>query len=196
MADKIDGLKLGFENLIIELIIPGIRLGAISVEAGRTRLSLTGLDRYFESCHHCFPPYCHAPSLTASPPVALSFKAPHGRRCLSHPQPFTHAKTIIVSQHGCHLHPPWPSFLATEGETTKPHVGKHNASSPLQSCHLILAQMGVWLGRKVKTKWEGKAEQKALCISYYGNLQVFNDFHPSVCLSMSTKDVTKRYKKI
>ena len=44
------------------------------------------------------------------------------RRRLSHPQPFTHAKTTIVSQHGCHLHLPWPSFLAAKGET---HVGKH-----------------------------------------------------------------------
>ena len=74
-----------------------------------------GLDRYFESCHHCFPPYCHTPSLTASPPVALPFKAPHNRRRLSHPQPFTHAKTTIVSQHGCHFH---PSFLVVEWETT------------------------------------------------------------------------------
>ena len=78
MADKIDGLRLGFENLIIGLVIPGIGLGAVSVEAG-TWPSHIGLDRYFESYHHCFPPCCHAPSLIASPPVALPFKAPHGR---------------------------------------------------------------------------------------------------------------------
>ena len=42
MADKIDGLKLGFENLIIELVVPGIGLGAISVKAGRTQSSPTG----------------------------------------------------------------------------------------------------------------------------------------------------------
>ena len=42
MADKIDDLKLGFENLIIELVVPGIRLGAISVKAGRTQSSPTG----------------------------------------------------------------------------------------------------------------------------------------------------------
>ena len=77
-----------------------------------------GLDRYFESCHHCFLPCCHALLLTAFPPVALPFKASHGRRLLSHPQPFTHANTTIASQHGCHLHPPWPSLLAAEGETT------------------------------------------------------------------------------
>ena len=41
MADKIHGLKLGFENLIIELVVPGIRLGAISVKAGRTQSSPT-----------------------------------------------------------------------------------------------------------------------------------------------------------
>lgn len=76
------------------------------------------LGRYFEPCHHSFPPCCNAPSLTASPPLALPFKAPHGRRRLSHPQPLTHAKTTMVSQHGCHLHPPWPSFRAAGGETT------------------------------------------------------------------------------
>ena len=42
MADKIHGLKLGFENLIIGLVVPGIRLGAISVKAGRTQSSRTG----------------------------------------------------------------------------------------------------------------------------------------------------------
>ena len=93
-----------------------------------------GLDRYFESYHHCFPPCCHAPSLTTSPPVALPFKAlhsmalpfkaPHGRRCLSHPQPFTHARTTIVIQHGCHLHSPQPSFLVAEGETTRRETQK------------------------------------------------------------------------
>ena len=91
MADKIDGLKLGFENLIIKLVIPSIKLGAISVKAGRT------LYRVVPDHHRT-------------------------RRRLSHPQPFTHAKTTIVSQHGYHLHPPWPSFLTTKGET---HVGKH-----------------------------------------------------------------------
>ena len=35
--------------------------------------------------HHSFPPSCHAPSLTASPPVALPFKAPLRRRRLPHP---------------------------------------------------------------------------------------------------------------
>ena len=35
--------------------------------------------------HHSFPPSCHALSLTASPPVALPFKAPLRRRRLPHP---------------------------------------------------------------------------------------------------------------
>ena len=76
------------------------------------------LDGYFEPYNHSFPPYCHASSLTTSLPVALPFKALHGHWCLSHPQPFTHAKTTMVSQHGYHLHPPWPSFHVAEGETT------------------------------------------------------------------------------
>ena len=116
MIDKIDCLKLGFENLRIGLVVPSIGLGAVSVEAGMTWSSCTGLSRYFEP-YHSFPPCCHAPSLTTSPP-ALPFKAPHGHWRLSHPQPFTHAKTTMVNQHGCHLHPPWPSFHAVEGEIT------------------------------------------------------------------------------
>ena len=42
MVDKIDGLKLGFENLRIGLVVPGIEFGAISVKAGRTRSSRIG----------------------------------------------------------------------------------------------------------------------------------------------------------
>ena len=37
MADEIDALKLGFENLRIGLVVPSIGLGAVSVEADMTR---------------------------------------------------------------------------------------------------------------------------------------------------------------
>ena len=82
------------------------------------RVWLDRLNEYFEPCNHSFPPYCHVSSLTTSSLVALSFKALHSRWHLSHPQPFTHAKTTMVSQHGCHLHPPCTLFRVVEGETT------------------------------------------------------------------------------
>ena len=39
MADEIDGLKLGFENLRIGLVVPGIELIVVSIEANMTWLS-------------------------------------------------------------------------------------------------------------------------------------------------------------
>ena len=50
----------------------------------------------------------------------------------------------------------------------------------------------------MKTKWEGKAEQKTLCISYYGNLQVFNEklSSSSPSLSLLIYKLPKIYIKI
>ena len=46
MADEIDGLKLGFENLRIGLVVPGIKLGVVNIEADMTWLSHS-MDPHF-----------------------------------------------------------------------------------------------------------------------------------------------------
>ena len=62
--------------------------------------------------HHSFSPCRHTSLLMTSPPMVLPLKAPFHRQHLSHPQPFTHTETSMVSittfgrQHGCHLHCP------------------------------------------------------------------------------------------
>ena len=46
MADEIDGLKLGFENLRIGLVVLGIELSVVSIEADTTWLSHS-VDQHF-----------------------------------------------------------------------------------------------------------------------------------------------------
>ena len=84
--------------------------------------------------------------------------------------------TIIYSKDYSHL-----CIQVLHLTSITPRNVKPSHSSPEKS-----SSEDAWLERKVKTKWEGKVEQKLCIFLTTGNLQVFNEkhtyFYPSVSL--------------